>query len=114
MVYLRDLMSGHYGMKGERALKYQATIWKSGKFDILEQYTEVPVLCRIQDRLGATEHCITVLRNWVFDSKLPHAFPKTIKCLNLVCVIRTNKYRISKAQYRCVHEASRVNPLINK
>eukprot|EP00978_Attheya_sp_CCMP212_P048560 scaffold542499_cov59-Attheya_sp.AAC.3 len=26
--------------KGERALKYQATLWKSGKCDILEQYTE--------------------------------------------------------------------------
>ena len=54
-------MSGHHRMKGELALEYQSTIWKSGRFDIIEQYTDVPVLFRIQDRLGATNHCITVI-----------------------------------------------------
>ena len=56
MVYLRNLMSSHHRMKGEREMKYQATIWKSGKFDILEQYTEVPVLYHIQYTLGANDH----------------------------------------------------------
>ena len=85
MVYLRDFMSGHHCMKGERALKYQATIWKSGRFYILEQYTEVPVLFRIQDTLGATNHCITVLWYWISDSNFPHAFPKTIEWLGFIC-----------------------------
>ena len=61
MVYLHELMSGNHRMKGELALEYQSTIWKSGRFDIIEQYTDVPVLFRIQDRLGATNHCITVI-----------------------------------------------------
>ena len=59
MVYLSYLMSVHHRMKREWALKYQATIWKSGKFDILKQYTEVLVTCHIQDKLGPTDHCIT-------------------------------------------------------
>eukprot|EP00978_Attheya_sp_CCMP212_P026975 scaffold89841_cov50-Attheya_sp.AAC.1 len=108
-------MAGHHRMKGEQALKYEATLWKSGEFDILEQYTEVPVLCRIQDTLGATDHCISVLRNWIFDSNFPHAFPKTIKWLNFVCAIRTNDDETSKkAQYHCVYEAVQVSPIINK
>ena len=44
MLYLRDLMSGNHCIEGEQMLKYQATLWKSGKFDIIEQYTEVRVL----------------------------------------------------------------------
>ena len=107
-------MSGHYGMKGERALKYQATIWKSGKFDILEQYTEVPVLCLIQDRLFATDHYITVFQNWVFKSNFSHDFPKTIKRLNFVCARLTNNDGMSNAQYSCVYEAVQVTPIINK
>ena len=42
MVYVYDLMTGHHRMKGERSLKYKAKRWKCDKFNILEQYTDVP------------------------------------------------------------------------
>eukprot|EP00978_Attheya_sp_CCMP212_P035287 scaffold152542_cov30-Attheya_sp.AAC.2 len=107
-------MAGHHRMKGELKLKYEATLLNNGQFDIIEQYTEVPVLCCIQDTLGTTDHCITVLRNWIFDSNFPRAFPKTIKWLHFVCARRTNNdAETSKAQYRCVYEAVQVSPLIN-
>ena len=95
-------------------MKYQATIWKSGKFDIIKKCTELPVICRIQERLGTTDHCITVLRNLIFESNFPHAFLKNIKWLNLVYAIRTNDDGISKVQYCCVYESVQVTPLINK
>jgi len=114
MVYLCDLMSGHHRMKGEKRLKYKATFWKNGQFDIIEHYTDVPVLCRIQDTFGATDHCITVWRKWMFDSNYTHAFPRTLKWLNFVCARRTEGDETCTAQYRSVYEAVQVNNLNNK
>jgi hypothetical protein len=114
MVYVYDLMSGHHRMKGERALKYEAKRWKCDKYNILEQYTEVPVLCRIQDTLGATDHCVTVLRNWIFDSNYSHALPRTLKWLNFICARDTNTDEEDIAQFHCVYEAISVSPSINK
>eukprot|EP00978_Attheya_sp_CCMP212_P013311 scaffold33437_cov68-Attheya_sp.AAC.6 len=99
MVYLCDLMSGHHRMKGERRLKYRATLWKNGQFDIIEHYTDVPVLCRIQDTFGATNHCVTVWQKWIFDSNFTHAFPGTLKWLNFICARRTDDGETCTAQY---------------
>ena len=114
MVYVYDLMSGNHRMKGERALKYEAKRWKCDKYNILEEYTEVPVLCRIQDTLGATDHCVTVLRNWIFYSNYSHALPRTLKWLNFICARDTNSDEDDIAQFHCVYEAITVSPSINK
>eukprot|EP00978_Attheya_sp_CCMP212_P027715 scaffold93477_cov76-Attheya_sp.AAC.2 len=114
MVYLCDLMSGHHRMKGETRLKYRATLWKNGQFDIIEHYTDVPVVCRIQDTFGATDHCVTVWQKWIFDSNFTHAFPRTLKWLNCICARRTDEGETCTAQYRSVYEAVQVTPFDNK
>ena len=44
-------------------------------FDCLEPRSPYPTCILIHGSDGSTDHCITTLGDWIFDSNMPHALP---------------------------------------
>jgi hypothetical protein len=114
VLFLCEVMQGHHRLKGEERLKYEAVFFKRGKYNILEDESNVPVLCRIQDSSGSTDHCISVLGDWMFDSNFSHSLPRTLKWLNYICSGGAGNSENKTATYSCVYEAVQVTPKVTK
>jgi len=52
-------------------------VYKEGQLDVFMSLSHFPTLCVLQEPDGTTNHAVTIVGQWVFDSMLPCALPLT-------------------------------------
>jgi hypothetical protein len=87
MNFCEQLMKNdHTRQIGEQRIKYTVKRWKlSDGFDIFHNISEYPTVCRLIDKKGGTNHCVTVCGDWVFDSNFEKCFPLSTKWMHFIC-----------------------------
>ena len=63
-------MENRRRIKGEQNLKYNLVIWKKNDaFDILNDISTDVTLVELMESLGNVNRAISIVGNWIFDSK---------------------------------------------
>ena len=83
-------------------LGYSTRMYDEGELDILNDLSPFPTLCVLKGKDGATNHAVTVVGRWIFDSTLPYAVPLTKNVLDWCCSTETEE-----VQFVMVHKALR-------
>ena len=58
---------------------------KIKNFNVLEDRSSHPTVCKILDSKGGSNHAVTVWNDWIIDSNHTHAIPLCIEALNWCC-----------------------------
>ena len=68
-----------------KKLKYVPKIFKRDQLHVLTYISCYPTLCILTGEDGATNHAVTVVGEWVFDSNLECAIPLSRSSLDWCC-----------------------------
>ena len=82
------------------------TIWKENyAFDILNEIIEYVTLIQLMDSLGNLNHTISIVGNWIFDSKYKKAICLTQESSDIICSPSVGEEKF--AMFRSVFHAVR-------
>lgn len=59
--------------------------YKQNQLDVLNNISQNPTIVVLVTSTGGTEHAVTILSRWIFDSNLKHALELTKENLNWCC-----------------------------
>ena len=99
-------MSNRRKIKGEQNLKYNMTICrKYDDFYILNDITKLFTLVQLMESLVHVNHAISIVGNWIFDSKYEKSRCLTQESMDIICSPSVGKELV--ATLRSVHYAVR-------
>ena len=72
--------------KGEKCLCYNIKQWKiNRKFGILKYISEHVTLDQFMETVGNVHPVVSIVGNWIFDSKYKYSLTLTTELLDLIC-----------------------------